>query len=88
MQALAEIQRHRQQEPVFSAYFIAEIKQALIDFKTVDSVYFPGLRADRVAVLASGLSILIALYQCLAIKELALSSGALREGLLFEMLAK
>ncbi|MEY8251206.1 MAG: phosphatase, partial [Colwellia sp.] len=53
--------------------------------KTIDNIEIAGLRADRKAVLASGLSILIALFQCLHIETLRLSSGALREGLLFEL---
>ena len=36
-------------------------------------------------MLASGLSILIALFQTLSIESLCLSNGALREGLLFEL---
>ncbi|MBL4899650.1 MAG: hypothetical protein JKX76_08420, partial [Colwellia sp.] len=37
-------------------------------------------------VLASGLSILIALFQVFNITKLTLSTGALRKGLLYEML--
>ena len=88
MQALAEILRYRQQEPVITAPFLQEIKQALIAYKTIDNIVFDGLRADRIPVLASGLSILISLFNCLQIKELKLSAGALREGLLFEMISK
>ncbi|MBU2925596.1 phosphatase, partial [Colwellia sp. C2M11] len=64
-----------------------EIKQKLIELKSIDNISFDGLRADRAAVLASGLCILIALFNCLQIKELTLSTGALREGLLFELLS-
>jgi len=93
MKALAEILKFRQQEIVITVDFLLEIKQALIDCKTIDAVTtknskFEGLRADRIPVLASGLSILIALFNSLKIKELRLSSGALREGILFEMLSK
>lgn len=91
IQALAEILAFRQQAIVITTDFLQEIKQALIYCKTIDAiainnVAFKGLRADRTPVLASGLSILIALFNCLQIKELKLSTGALREGLLFEML--
>ncbi len=91
IQALAEILSYRQQKIIITADFLQEIKQALICCKTIDAitinnVAFKGLRADRAPVLASGLSILIALFNCLKIKELKLSTGALREGLLFEML--
>lgn len=86
LQALAEILSYRQQETVISTSFLQEIRQALIAFKTVESINFDGLRMDRAPVLASGLCILISLFKCLNIKELTLSTGALREGLLFEVI--
>jgi len=91
MRALAEILAFQKRPMVITADFLQEIKQALIACKTIDSItvnkgVFEGLRADRSPVLASGLCILIALFNCLQIKELKLSTGALREGLLFEML--
>ena len=90
MQALAELLTFRQQEVIITLDFLLEIKQTLILCKTINAITenltFKGLRADRVPVLASGLSILIALFNCLEIKALKLSTGALREGLLFEIL--
>jgi len=90
MQALAEILHGRQQPIIITAYFLHEIKQALIHCKATenisDNIAFSGLRADRAPVLASGLSILIALFKVFNITELTLSNGALREGLLYEML--
>ena len=87
MKALIEILPSQQQGTILSINFLQKIKQELIAFKCIDNICFEGLRADRAAVLASGLCILIALFNCLKIKELKLSSGALREGLLFELLA-
>jgi len=91
MRALIEILAFRQQSCEITADFLQEIKQSLIACKTINSITinkgaFEGLRADRSPVLASGLCILIALFNCLQIKELKLSTGALREGLFFEML--
>jgi len=85
MQAMTEILKQRQQPPIITLKFLYEIQQILIHCKTIDAIEIAGLRADRKAVLASGLSILIALFQSLSIAELCLSSGALREGLLFEL---
>jgi len=86
MQALAEILHDRQQPIVITPVFLQEIKQSLIRCKTIDNIALSGLRADRTPVLASGLSILIALFKVFKITELTLSTGALREGLLYEML--
>jgi len=85
IQAMAEILTQRKQPPIITLEFLNEIQQTLIHCKTIDNIEIAGLRADRKAVLASGLSILIALFVCLNIEELCLSSGALREGLLFEL---
>lgn len=86
IRALTEILAHRQQTIVITDSFLQEIKLDLIQCKTIEAIEFEGMRADRSPVIASGLCILIALFNCLKIKELKLSSGALREGLLFEML--
>ena len=86
MQALAEFLCYQGQSIIITTDFLQQVKEMLIDCKTIDNIHLAGIRADRLPVLASGLSILIALFNCIGIKELTLSSGALREGLLFEML--
>jgi len=86
IRALAEILSYRQQAILITAEFLQEIKQVLIDCKSIENIAIEGLRPDRAPVLASGLCILIALFNCLQIKELSLSTGALREGLLFELI--
>lgn len=85
MQAIIEILSHRQQPAIITLSFLYDIRERLIRCKTIDNIDIDGLRTDRKAVLAGGLCILIALFECLNIKELRLSSGALREGLLFEL---
>lgn len=86
MQALAEVLQEQNRPIVITLNFLQEIKQSLIQCKTIDNITLPGLRSDRTPVLASGLSILIALFKVFKITELTLSRGALREGLLHEML--
>ncbi len=85
MQAMVEILNDGQQTPIITLEFLLDVQQRLIACKSIDNIEIPGLRSDRKAVLASGLSILIALFNCLKIETLQLSSGALREGLLFEL---
>lgn len=57
----------------------------LLKFKTVDALSLPGLSEERKAVFVPGLAILCGVFDSLAIKELRLSDGALREGVLYEM---
>jgi exopolyphosphatase/guanosine-5'-triphosphate,3'-diphosphate pyrophosphatase len=86
IQALAEILSYRKQKISITADFLQEIKKELIKCKSIDNIIIDGLRTDRTAVLASGVCILTALFNCLHFKELKLSTGALREGLLLELL--
>lgn len=57
----------------------------LLKHKNFDALSLPGLSEDRKAVFAPGLAILCGVFDAMAIKELRLSDGALREGVLYEM---
>ena len=86
MQALAEMLIYLHKPSVISLDFLYQVKAQLLTFDNINSIDLAGLSTERSPVIASGLAILIALFQQLSIKELILSSGALREGLLYEML--
>lgn len=86
MQALVEILMYQQKPPIISLEFLMKIKGELLNFDCIQDISIAGLSPERSPVIVSGLAILIALFQQLSIKELLLSSGALREGLLYEML--
>ncbi len=58
----------------------------LLKHKNFDALSLPGLSEDRKKrFFAPGLAILCGVFDALAIKELRLSDGALREGVLYEM---
>lgn len=86
MQALAEILAYQHKPSILSLDFLYQIKKQLLNFDRVQDIDIPGLSLERSPVIASGLAILIALFQQFSLQMLALSSGALREGLLYEML--
>ena len=86
MQALAEILMHQNKPTIITDDFLKEIQQQLIQSQTINQINIPGLTSERTPVIASGLAILIAIFDSFSIKQLQLSSGALREGLLYEML--
>jgi exopolyphosphatase/guanosine-5'-triphosphate,3'-diphosphate pyrophosphatase len=88
MQALTEIQRYTHQSSEIDLAFLEKIQQQLINCKTISNIKIDGLTSDRTPVLASGLAILIALFESFDIEIIQLSSGALREGLLYSMLPK
>jgi exopolyphosphatase/guanosine-5'-triphosphate,3'-diphosphate pyrophosphatase len=86
MQALTEIQRFNHQTTGIDLPFLQNIQQQLIVCKTIKQININGLASDRTPVIASGLAILIALFESFSIEKVQLSSGALREGLLYSML--
>jgi len=64
------------------------IKKALVDTKTVDKINLPGLPSERAPVFAGGLAILLGIFESLGIKEMHATSGALREGLIYDLLGR
>ena len=65
-----------------------ELRRALLAAGRLDHLSLPGLRPERVAVLPGGLAILLASFESLEIGQLAVSDGALREGLLYDHLGR
>ena len=57
----------------------------VIKHKSFAALSLPGLSEERKAVFVPGLAILYGVFDALAIRELRLSDGALREGVLYEM---
>lgn len=57
----------------------------VLKYKRISSLKLPGLSDERRAVFVPGLAILCGVFDSLRIKELRLSDGALREGVLYEM---
>lgn len=65
---------------------IEQLKQRCFELGTIDQLSeLSGLSTDRQAVFIGGLSIVYALMKAFSIEEMEVSSGALREGLIYEM---
>lgn len=67
---------------------VESITGELIKARHLDAVRLPGLGAERAPVFAGGMAILAEIMSTLKIERLDISSGALREGLLFDMLGR
>jgi exopolyphosphatase/guanosine-5'-triphosphate,3'-diphosphate pyrophosphatase len=67
---------------------LVKLRKALLSAGSIDALSLRGLQPDRLAVLPGGLAILIALFEALHIHRLQASSGALREGLLYELVGR
>lgn len=64
------------------------IRDRMIKAGDIDSLDLPGLSQDRMPVFAGGLAVLIAAFEALNIDHMTVSDGALREGLLYDMLGR
>ena len=65
-----------------------KLKEKLLKFKHVSEVDFDGLKDDRRWVLPAGLAILYAIFEVLEIDKLVYSDGALREGVMYDLLGR
>jgi exopolyphosphatase / guanosine-5'-triphosphate,3'-diphosphate pyrophosphatase len=67
---------------------VEKIINELVAARRIEDAKLPGLGADRAPVFAGGLAILAEVMSTLRIERLELSGGALREGLLYDMLGR
>lgn len=63
-----------------------ELRRRMIKCKTIKNLKLEGLKEDRKAVIAGGLSIMIAAFYELGISSMIISGGALREGVMYDYL--
>ncbi len=67
---------------------LAWLRHQLIKAKTADKLELNGLKEDRKSVIGGGLSILIGVFDLLKLDELIVAKGALRHGLLYDIMAE
>jgi exopolyphosphatase/guanosine-5'-triphosphate,3'-diphosphate pyrophosphatase len=60
----------------------------MVNAKRIDDLRLPGLGAERAPVFAGGVAILAEIMSTLRIERMGVSGGALREGLLYDMLGR
>jgi exopolyphosphatase/guanosine-5'-triphosphate,3'-diphosphate pyrophosphatase len=67
---------------------IAWLKRKLIKLGDVERIDFDGVKVDRRAIFPAGLAILDAIFDALGIEHMQHSEGALREGLLNDLIGR
>jgi exopolyphosphatase/guanosine-5'-triphosphate,3'-diphosphate pyrophosphatase len=67
---------------------LEHLRSILIKCGGVDPSELPGIKADRVPVFPGGLAIMIAIFEELALQEMQYSDGALRLGVLYDVLGR
>ncbi len=88
IKALGTISRENGWGARITLHGLYAIRDALIDAGTLEKVSLPGLKAERKPVIAGGLAVLIGAFEALGIDSLQVSSHALREGLIYDMLGR
>jgi exopolyphosphatase/guanosine-5'-triphosphate,3'-diphosphate pyrophosphatase len=64
------------------------IQKVVVDAKQLDKLTLPGLPAERASVFPGGLAVLRGVFESLGIKHMRPSGGALREGLLYDLIGR
>jgi exopolyphosphatase/guanosine-5'-triphosphate,3'-diphosphate pyrophosphatase len=67
---------------------LQKLKERLLKFDHISDIDFDGLRDDRRAVLPAGMAILCALFEVLGLETMSYSDGALREGVMYDLLGR
>ncbi len=67
---------------------LKKLKDKLVDIGQIEKINLPGLTAKRIPVFAGGVAILIGAFEALEIQELSICHGALREGLLYDLMGR
>jgi exopolyphosphatase/guanosine-5'-triphosphate,3'-diphosphate pyrophosphatase len=67
---------------------IDQLRNQLLKAGDLAKMTLPGLRADRVPVLPGGFAIMAAIFAELKVKRMAVASGAMREGILYDLVGR
>ncbi|NND43897.1 MAG: exopolyphosphatase [Xanthomonadales bacterium] len=71
-----------------TAAALARLESALLRFREIDDIDFPGMSERRKAVIAGGIVMLSACFEALGIERMKVSPFALREGVLHDLLGR
>lgn len=75
-------------EDCISREGLEKLIEKVLGFKSTNDLQIPGVKPDRAAVFPSGLAIVTGIMDELNINEVCYSDGALREGVLYDMLGR
>ncbi|WP_240725229.1 Ppx/GppA family phosphatase [Mangrovimicrobium sediminis] len=67
---------------------LAKLEKKLLKFKQFEDINLPGLSDNRRNVIVAGVAITCALFDILDIQEMRTSKGALREGVIYDLMGR
>jgi len=85
VQALQEIMLAQGMDEIITLAKLKRLQQQAMMVDHLEELEIVGLTLERALVFPSGLSILISIFESLNIESMTLAGGALREGLIYEM---
>jgi exopolyphosphatase/guanosine-5'-triphosphate,3'-diphosphate pyrophosphatase len=88
VQALQEIMVEQGMDEVITHAKLKRLQHQAMQYSHLEELDIKGLTLERALVFPSGLSILIAIFEQLNIESMTLAGGALREGLVYGMIAE
>ncbi|MEJ2764374.1 guanosine-5'-triphosphate,3'-diphosphate diphosphatase [Photobacterium sp. MCCC 1A19761] len=86
VQALQEIMLAQGMDELITLPKLKRMQRQAMQYKHLEDLDIEGLTLERALVFPSGLSILIAIFETLGIESMTLAGGALREGMVYEMM--
>ncbi|WP_305843734.1 guanosine-5'-triphosphate,3'-diphosphate diphosphatase [Photobacterium leiognathi] len=86
VQALQEIMLAQGMDEIITLQKLKRLQRQAMQYERLEDLDIEGLTLERALVFPSGLSILIALFESLKIESMTLAGGALREGMVYEMM--
>ncbi|WP_108445266.1 exopolyphosphatase [Halomonas denitrificans] len=75
-------------EGVITRQGLQDLRRQLIKCKHLDRVALPGLKADRSRIFPAGIAILGAIFEAFDLAQMRYADGALREGVLYDMVGR
>jgi exopolyphosphatase/guanosine-5'-triphosphate,3'-diphosphate pyrophosphatase len=75
-------------ESAITVQGLKAIKKAMLDAGHIDRLALPGLPSERAPVFPGGLAILLGIFESLGVERMQATSGALREGLIYDLLGR
>ena len=75
-------------EGVITRKGLLDLRKRLLKCKRLDKVSMSGLKADRARVFPAGVAILSAIFEAFDLEEMRYSDGALREGVLYDLVGR
>lgn len=67
---------------------LLELRKQLLKVTHVSAIALPGLKEDRKSIMPAGLAILLGIFESFGLQSMEYSDGALREGVLFDMVGR